>query len=65
MSYELKQTTLLELENETLREQLKSLKSRVRELEKELSDATAECEKHAKMVELALADISSILGINS
>lgn len=65
MSYELKQTTLLEIENETLREQVKALKSKVRELEKELNDITVECEKHAKMVDSVLADLSSVLGIHS
>ena len=65
MSYELKQTTLLEIENETLREQVKALKSRVKELENDLNYAVESCEKYTKMLDTALSDLSSIISINS
>lgn len=62
MSYELKQTLLLEIENETLKQQVKVLKARIEVLEESLDTALESSEKYNKLTTSLLGDLSSMLG---
>jgi hypothetical protein len=62
MSYELKQVTILEIEVETQREQIKVLKARIKELEDLVADHVKTAERHTKLVDGLIGDLTRLLG---
>lgn len=62
MSYELKQVTILELEVETQRQQIKVLREKIAEQEKIIKLQEESAVKHRKLVDGLLSDLTQMLG---
>lgn len=60
--YELKQVTLLEIEVETQREQIKQLRETIKYQENVIKLQEEAAERHSKLVSGLLVDLSSLLG---
>jgi hypothetical protein len=61
-NYELKQVTILEIEVETQRQQIKVLREKIAEKEKIIKLQEESAEKHRKLVDGLLADLTQMLG---
>lgn len=61
-NYELKQVTILEIEVETQRQQIKSLRETIAHQEKIIKLQEEAAERHSKLVSGLLVDLSSLLG---
>lgn len=62
MSYELKQVTILEIEVETQRQQIKVLREKIAEQEKIIKLQEESAVKHRKLVDGLLSDLTQMLG---
>ncbi len=60
--YELKQVTILEIEVETQRQQIKTLRETIAHQEKIIKLQEEAAERHSKLVSGLLVDLSSLLG---
>ncbi len=61
-NYELKQVTILEIEVETQRQQIKVLREKIAEQEKIIKLQEESAERHRKLVDGLLSDLSSMIG---
>lgn len=62
-NYELKQSTILEMENQVLREQITDLKADIKKLEIEAQNKTIVIEKYKSIVDGIIADLDKIIKI--
>jgi hypothetical protein len=60
MSYELKQVTLLEIEVETQREQIKVLRAKIKEQEQTIALYVENAEKYSRMMNGLISDLTSM-----
>lgn len=60
MSYELKQVTLLEIEVETQREQIKVLRAKIKEQEQTIALYVENTEKYSRMMNGLISDLTSM-----
>ncbi len=61
-NYELKQVTILEIEVETQRQQIKVLREKIAEQEKIIKLQEESAVRHRKLVDGLLSDLSSMIG---
>lgn len=62
-NYELKQSTILEMENQVLREQITDLKADIKKLEIEAQNKAIVIEKYKSIVDGIIADLDKIIKI--
>jgi cell division protein FtsB len=60
-NYELKQSTILEMENQVLREQITDLKADIKKLEIEAQNKALIIEKYRRLIDSIVTDLDKIL----
>ena len=62
-NYELKQSTILEMENQVLREQITDLKADIKKLEIEAQNKALIIEKYRRLIDSIITDLDKIIKI--
>ena len=62
-NYELKQSTILEMENQVLREQITDLKADIKKLEIEAQNKALIIEKYRRLIDSIIKDLDNIIKI--
>ena len=60
-NYELKQSTILEMENQVLREQITDLKADIKKLEIEAQNKALIIEKYRRLIDSIITDLDKII----